>query len=69
VTRITVNGREREMPPGATVATLIEELALANRRVAVERNRAIVRKEDWERTRVEDGDTFEILHFVGGGRD
>lgn len=67
--RVTVNGREREAAAGATVASLIEELALTNRRVAVERNRVIVGKEEWTRTALEDGDVFEILHFVGGGRD
>jgi thiamine biosynthesis protein ThiS len=67
--RVTVNGRDRDTASGSTVAGLIDELGLRERRVAVERNRVIVRREEWETTALEDGDRLEVLHFVGGGRD
>jgi len=35
--------------------------------VAVERNKEIVKKNDWENTKVFEGDVFEIVTFVGGG--
>jgi thiamine biosynthesis protein ThiS len=46
---------------------LIEQLSLAPQRIAVEVNREIVRRADWEQTEVRDGDSVEIVHFVGGG--
>lgn len=46
---------------------LIEQLSLASQRIAVEVNREIVRRADWEQTEVRDGDRVEIVHFVGGG--
>lgn len=67
MSRITVNGDERVVDAEATVAKLLADLGLQDRKVAVERNRAIVKRGDWDTTRIADGDRFEILHFVGGG--
>jgi len=64
---ILLNGLPREIPPGATVASLLRELSLPATRVAVERNREIVRKPEYESTRIEAGDRLEIVTFVGGG--
>jgi thiamine biosynthesis protein ThiS len=64
---IFVNGERRSVPAGVNVRQMLERLGVAPERVAVEMNRAIVRKADWERTRVEDGASFEIVEFVGGG--
>jgi len=64
---ILLNGHPREIPPGATVASLLRELSLPATRVAVERNREIVRKPEYESTRIEAGDRLEIVTFVGGG--
>jgi sulfur carrier protein len=46
---------------------LLAELGIASDRVAVELNRAIVRKPQWEATPVLDGAQLEIVQFVGGG--
>jgi len=64
---ILLNGQPRAIPPGATVASLLRELSLPATRVAVERNREIVRKPEYESTRLETGDRLEIVTFVGGG--
>ena len=64
---ILLNGLPREIPRGATVASLLRELSLPATRVAVERNREIVRKPEYESTRIEAGDRLEIVTFVGGG--
>lgn len=64
---ITVNGEEKEVPEGLDVAALLAHLGLAAERVAVERNRSILPREHWAATRVAPGDTFEIVHLVGGG--
>ena len=55
------------MDEGATLSTLIAQLALAPERVAVELNRDVVRRADWPATQLSHGDRVEIVHFVGGG--
>ena len=65
--RVELNGEPKELCEGATLFTLIEQLALAPERVAVELNREVVRRADWPDTRLADGDRVEIVHFVGGG--
>ncbi|MGE5699214.1 MAG: sulfur carrier protein ThiS [Deltaproteobacteria bacterium] len=62
-----VNGEERAVAEGSTVLSLLLELGLPESRVAVERNRAIVRKADYPDTALCDGDRIEIVTFVGGG--
>lgn len=64
---IVLNGRIREVADGTTVLGLLAELELPASRVAVERNRTIVRKADFAATPLRDGDTVEIVTFVGGG--
>lgn len=65
--RITVNGTVSECPGGLTVEQLLLHLNLPAERVAVERNRAIVRREARGGEAVQPGDVFEIVTFVGGG--
>lgn len=65
--RITLNGEPRMIASGLTVATLIADLGLDRRKVAVERNEAIVSRSAYETTAIEHGDQFEIVHFIGGG--
>lgn len=64
---LVVNGASRTVRPGDTVADLLRELGLEERRVAVERNRQIVKRANWAITPLAEGDQLEILHFVGGG--
>ena len=64
---VTVNGEGREVPDGLTVAGLLAHLALPAERVAVERNLEILPRSQWEATRAEPGDRYEVVHFVGGG--
>ena len=65
--RLTVNGEDKEVEAGATVAALVAQLGLGNERVAVEVNRKIVRRAGWPDTTLAEGDVVEIVHFVGGG--
>ena len=65
--RVTVNGESREVPEGQTVAGLLELLSLPGPRVAVERNREILRRDRFPEVVLEDGDRLEIVHFIGGG--
>ena len=64
---IVVNGKQAVVPAGLTVEGLLAELGVDRGRVAVELNRAIVRKGDWAGAKVEAGAEVEIVQFVGGG--
>ena len=64
---IKVNGEPREIPDGLTVAALLEHLGMADGRVAIERNLDILPRALWRDTQVQSNDSFEIVHFVGGG--
>lgn len=65
--KLQINGEEREVTEGLTLAALLEQLAIKADRVAVELNREIVRREAWAQTRLQPGDRLEIVQFVGGG--
>ena len=64
---IRVNGEHRRVNGGLSVAALVSELGLDPLRVAVERNLEVVPRSTLGEVRVEDGDTYEIVRFVGGG--
>jgi thiazole synthase len=64
---VAVNGEHRRITAGLSVTEMLDELGLDPLRVAVERNREIVPRAMLAETRVEEGDEFEIVHFVGGG--
>lgn len=64
---IVVNGENRTVRDGATVLSLLADLSLPESRVAVERNREIVRKAEFAGTALREGDRLEIVTFVGGG--
>lgn len=65
--RVRLNGDPREVPGGLSVHGLLEHLDLHPRLVVVERNGEILRRERYESAPVEEGDTLELVHFVGGG--
>jgi len=64
---IRVNGEQRRVPGGISIAGMLGELGLDPQRVAVERNLEIVPRSTLDDVSVEDGDAYEIVHFVGGG--
>ena len=65
--KVRVNGEEREIADGLNVSRLLEELQIRPGRVVVELNRNIVSRETHASTQLKEGDTLEIVHFVGGG--
>ncbi len=65
--RVTINGEERGFDAPITIAKLLGEIGLDSKKVAVERNLELVKKSAYGDTAVEDGDKFEIVHFIGGG--
>ena len=64
---ITLNGEPRRLDRFMTVAELLDVLELRTGRVAVEKNRLIVKRAEHQTASVEDGDVIEVIHFVGGG--
>jgi thiamine biosynthesis protein ThiS len=64
---IRVNGEHRRIREGVSIADLALELGLEPTKVAVERNLEIVPRSTLADVRVEDGDDYEIVTFVGGG--
>jgi thiamine biosynthesis protein ThiS len=68
VLQVEINGEIRQLNHNQIVlAELVRELALAPQRIAVEVNKRIVRRDEWEKTPINEGDRIEIVHFVGGG--
>ena len=66
--QIILNGESVVTPDGASVEQLLHQLGISRERVAVELNADIVPKANYERQLLADGDTIEIVHFVGGGQ-
>ena len=64
---VQVNGEPRRVSAGASIAEMLRELGLDPARLAVERNLEIVPRSTLGAVEVADGDSFEIVHFVGGG--
>lgn len=65
--KLLINGDDRDFEGSFLLSTLLEQLGMKADRVAVELNRAIVPRDQWDRTQLSDGDRLEIVHFVGGG--
>lgn len=65
--RIVVNGQPVDAPGNSTLVEILRFLAIDPARVAVELDRRIVHRRDWESAMIGDGACLEIVHFVGGG--
>ncbi len=65
--QVKLNGELRDIPEGATVASLLALLGVKAPRVAVEVNEAVVTKDRYEAHALKAGDAVEIVAFVGGG--
>lgn len=65
--RLTVNGKPRDYDGPAALPALLRALDVDRRRVAVARNGDVLRREEYEQVVLQDGDSLEIVHMVGGG--
>ena len=65
--KIRINGEDKEIGNGLSLAELLEELQIRPGRIVVELNRDIVSREAHASTVLKAGDVLEIVHFVGGG--
>ena len=64
---ITLNGEKRDLPDGTTVLGLLEMLKIQPQRVAVELNEHIVKKDKYPETKLQAGDSLEVVSFMQGG--
>ena len=64
--KIRINGQEKVLTQPQNLQSLIKEYS-KNTRVIAEINGDIVKNETWEQTLIKDGDTIELVAFVGGG--
>ncbi len=65
--KATINGRPADLPPELTIGSLLELLGSARSGVAVARNDRVVRRAEYDRQLVRDGDRLEIIEAVAGG--
>ncbi len=65
--QVTVNGESTELDTAATITGLLESFELPPQRVAVEVNENLVRRKEFDKTQLHDGDLVEIVTLVGGG--
>ena len=65
--KLTINGKETEVKDGLTLSGLLKKLDIDSARVAVEVNLNIIKKVNYDAHFLSDGDSVEIVNFVGGG--
>lgn len=65
--RLKINGETVENLQAATVGELLDALRIERGKVAVEVNMSVIKKQDYAHFLLSDGDTVEIVNFVGGG--
>lgn len=64
---VRLNGDDRQVPAGLSVRELLESLDLKPEMIVVEKNRDILKRDEYADVQVSPGDVLELVHFVGGG--
>jgi sulfur carrier protein len=65
--KVFINGETKDIPEEINLIKLLAHLSLPQQRIAVELNESVVRRKDWDTTKINAADNIEIIHFVGGG--
>ncbi|MEU5881718.1 sulfur carrier protein ThiS [Spirillospora sp. NPDC047279] len=65
--RVFVNGEERDLPDGTSVAAVVATVTTAASGVAAALNDEVVRRSEWDATTVREADRLEVLTAVQGG--
>lgn len=65
--QIVLNGKIQQLRDNSSVQTMLEEMSLQDKRIAVEVNQEIIPRAKHDQHRLVDGDRIEIIHAVGGG--
>ena len=65
--KIVLNGEDFEIAEPLSLSSLLAQLEIDTRRVAVEHNHIVVKREQLDTVTVSEGDRIEVVNFVGGG--
>jgi sulfur carrier protein len=65
--RLKINGEDMDIRNAVTISELIGELKITPGRVAVEVNLSVIKRSEFDTFMLKDGDSVEIVNFVGGG--
>ncbi len=65
--KISVNGKEKDVPEQITIKTLLINMQVAPEMVACELNLNMIKRNQYDSTALRDGDQIEILQMIGGG--
>lgn len=65
--KITVNGKTKNVNPAMTLLALVKQFCKNPHLVIAELNGTIIKNDQWAAVKVQDGDTVELVNFVGGG--
>ncbi len=65
--QLTINGHTKTLSDDATINDMIEAVGADATQIAVEQNRVIIPRSQFAKTQLHDGDTIELVEFVGGG--
>jgi len=64
---ITVNGEKKELESEMTISEFLNILKIKRQALAIELNKSIIKKSEYDSAIIKDGDVIEIVQFVGGG--
>ena len=65
--KLQINGEPRDFDSPLSLSALVQQLGMKQDRVAIELNRNIAPRDQWQETQLAEGDQLEIVQFVGGG--
>lgn len=65
--KIIINGNEKDIKENSTIKELLTSLEVLDKTMAVAVNMKIVKKDEWNKYKLEENDKVEALNFVGGG--
>ena len=65
--KIRINGKEKSVAENSKIQTLINDLKVPIKKVAIELNQEILDKKKLSKIKLKNNDIIEIVHFIGGG--
>lgn len=65
--KVFINGEEKSFEKSCNLLELLQRFSMPLERVAIEVNKIVVRKKDWDSILIGEDDRIEVVHFVGGG--
>ena len=65
--KIRLNGKTKLIPENYKIHTLINDLKIPIKKVAIEINQEILDKKNLNKIKINKNDKIEIVHFIGGG--